>query len=464
MSNGRLGNQTEPHPEPGFTILPSLEYTAKRGTMRPIVGSCPLHEVPDRTRPGDPAARGEPVPLHPGSIPTRAGSAGSGACSVHPGMEVNSEDSPRGQAPEGRAPRISNIFVRALVEAVEAAGIRGDGFLREARVSPEQLADSYGWLEVAELDRILERAVALTADCAFGLHWVERSPLMKFDLVALITANAPTLREALACLLQFQPILFERPELQIIECAERVQLDVSPVATTELGRRVRTEVSILGLVRLMRYVGAPATAVRRIAFSHRAPSYAHEYVRLFDGRARFGQTHSGIEIDPVWLDRRLAHANVELHRSLTIEGQRVLANIHRSDGYAGQVRAYLRRVFPRLPQMREAVRALGLSERSLRRRLSEEGCSYSTILQENQLLLAQQLLGDPTRSIQQIGGDVGFASTTAFHRAFKRWTGESPAAFRSSRLSSGTDAPRGSNESSRISGALSDPASHWPPG
>jgi AraC-like DNA-binding protein len=360
-------------------------------------------------------------------------------------MEELSEDSPREQASEGHAPRISTIFVRALLEAVEAAGIRGDGFLREAGVSPERLADSYGWLEVAELDRITAHAVELTGDSAFGLHWVERSPLMKFDLFAMITANAPTLREALACLLQFQPILFERPELQIIECAERVQLYVSPVATTELARRVRTEVSILGFVRLMRYVGAPAAAVRRIAFSHRAPPYAHEYVRLFDGRARFGQTHSGIEIDPVWLDRRLPHANVELHRLLTIEGQRVLANIHSSDGYAGQVRAYLRRVFPRLPQMREAVRALGLSERSLRRRLSEEGLSYSTILQENQLLLAQQLLGDPTRSIQQVGADVGFTSTTAFHRAFKRWTGESPAAFRSSRLSSEAGTPHGSN-------------------
>jgi AraC-like DNA-binding protein len=343
---------------------------------------------------------------------------------------LDTEDLPHGQASEGHAPRISTIFVRALVEAVEAAGAPADGFLREAGVSPEQLQDSYGWLEVAELDRILGHAVELTADCAFGLHWVERSPLMKFDLVAMITANAPTLREALACLFQFQPILFERPEMQIIQCAERVQLRVSPVATTELALRVRTEVAVLGFVRLMRYVGAPAAAVRSIAFYHRAPSYVQEYVRLFDGRACFGQPHSGIEIDPAWLDRRLHHANVELHRLLIIEGQRVLANIHSSDGYAGQVRAYLRRVFPRLPQMREAARALGLSERSLRRRLSEERWSYSTILQENQLLLAQQLLADPTRSIQQIGADVGFTSTTAFHRAFKRWTGESPAAFR----------------------------------
>jgi AraC-like DNA-binding protein len=372
-------------------------------------------------------------------------------------MEEQSEDSAHGQPSEGHAPRISTIFVRALLEAVEAAGVRADGFLHEAGVPPEQLANSYGWVEVAELDRIIGRAVELTADSAFGLHWVERSPLMKFDLLAMITANAPTLREALDCLLQFQSILFERPELQIMECAERVQLRVLPLASTELALRVRTEVAILGFVRLMRYVGAPTAAVRRIAFSHRAPSYVHEYIRLFDGRARFGQTHSGIEIDPAWLDRRLHHANVELHRLLTIEGQRVLANIHGSDGYAGQVRAYLRSVFPRLPQMREAVRALGMSERSLRRRLSEEGWSYSTILQETQLLLAQQLLGDPTRSIQQIGADVGFTSTTAFHRAFKRWTGESPAAFRSSRLSSQAGTPQRSNAQRSNESGLTPP-------
>jgi AraC-like DNA-binding protein len=85
--------------------------------------------------------------------------------------------------------------------------------------------------------------------------------------------------------------------------------------------------------------------------------------------------------------------------------------------------------------MREVARSMGLSERSLRRRLAEEGWSYSTILQENQLLLAQRLLTDPTRSIQQVGHDVGFTSTAAFHGAFKRWTGESPAIFRSAKSS-----------------------------
>jgi AraC-like DNA-binding protein len=348
--------------------------------------------------------------------------------------------------PLAELPRVSTIFVRALIEAVETAGVPADEFVRAAGVSMERLTESYGWMDVAELDRLTQRAVDLTGDSAFGLHWVERSPLMKFELLAMIIASAPTLREALGCLLRFQSLVYERPELEMVESEDRVQLRVCPVASTELGLRVRTEMAVLAFVRLMRYVGAPSEAVLRIAFVHRAPDYAHEYARLFEGRACFGQARSGIEIDPSWLDRRLHHANVELFRLLIVQGERVLANIQSTTGYSGQVRAYLRRLFPRLPQMPEAARALALSERSLRRRLSEEGLSYSAILQESQLRLAQQLLADPTLSIQQIGHDVGFTSITAFHRAFKRWTGESPAAFRNTRLSPQAGTPRGALE------------------
>ena len=352
---------------------------------------------------------------------------------------------PRASSPT-ELPRVSTIFVRALIEAVETAGIPADEFVRAAAVSMDRLCESYGWIEVAELDRLTRRAVELTGDGAFGLHWVERSPLMKFELLAMIIASAPTLREAFGCLLRFQSLVYEQPELEMIELEDRVQLRVCPVASSELGLRVRTEMAVLGFVRLMRYVGAPNEAVLRIAFVHRAPDYVQEYERLFEGRACFGQARSGIEIDPSWLDRRLHHANLELFRLLIVQGERVLANIQSTAGYAGQVRAYLRRLFPRLPQMPEAARALALSERSLRRRLSEEGWSYSAILQESQLLLAQQLLGDPTLSIQQIGHDVGFTSTTAFHRAFKRWTGESPAAFRNTKLGAQAGASQAASE------------------
>ncbi len=345
-------------------------------------------------------------------------------------LEHRFAGSHHGQARAEHSSRISTIFVRALIEAVEAAGAPVEEFLREAGISSPQFATPYGWVEVAEFDRLTCRAVELTGDPAFGLHWVERSPVTKFDLLAMVIAHAPTLRECLACVLRFQPILFERPELEVEERADSLLLRVVPLATTELGLRVRTEVEVSCLVRLLRHVGAPMAAARRVMFAHRAPPYAHEYARLFAGRVRFEHAHSGIDIDPVWLDRRLHNANVELHELLAVQAQQLLARVQSRLGYAGQVREYVSRHFPRLPEMREAARGMALSERSLRRRLAEEGCSYSTILQDSQLLLAQRLLADPARSIQQVAHEVGFTNTAAFHRAFKRWTGVSPAVFR----------------------------------
>jgi AraC-like DNA-binding protein len=208
-----------------------------------------------------------------------------------------------------------------------------------------------------------------------------------------------------------------------------------PVTTSALASRVRVELGIACLVRLMRHVGAPETAVLGVAFAHAAPVYAHEYARFCGPNVRFGQPHAEIVIDAAWLDRRVHHANVELHRLLTQQAQEVLTRVRVRVSHVAELRDYLQRVFPRLPDAREAARALAISERSLRRRLAEESWSYSALLDEMRQRLAGQLLAGPSRSIKQIAAEVGFTNGTAFFRAFKRWTGESPAAYRRARRS-----------------------------
>jgi AraC-like DNA-binding protein len=336
-------------------------------------------------------------------------------------------------ANRGPAPRVSTLFARALIEAVEAAGTPVEQFLRAAGVDAARFDNPYAWLAVEELDQLIERAVEVTGDAAFGLHWSERSPMLKFDVLATATAYAPALRAALSCVLRFQTLLVERAELSLSEHEDSVLLRFSPQAQTELAVRVRTELAISSLVRLMHHVGAPKSAVQRIAFAHQAPAYRHEYARLLGARVRFAQTWSGLEIDARWLDRRVQHANAELHQLLSKQAQEILARVQKRVACAEQLRAYLRRTAPRLPDLREAARALALSERSLRRRLAEEGWSYTAIVHEARQHLARQLLADSLRPIHQIAADVGFNSSAAFFRAFKRWTGESPAAYRSAR-------------------------------
>jgi AraC-like DNA-binding protein len=80
--------------------------------------------------------------------------------------------------------------------------------------------------------------------------------------------------------------------------------------------------------------------------------------------------------------------------------------------------------------MSRVARTLGLSRRSLRRRLVSEGSSYKTIVKEALAIVAKHYLREKRLTIQETAYEMGFADTSTFHRAFKRWTGRTPSAYR----------------------------------
>jgi AraC-like DNA-binding protein len=84
--------------------------------------------------------------------------------------------------------------------------------------------------------------------------------------------------------------------------------------------------------------------------------------------------------------------------------------------------------------------ALGVSERSLRRHLTEEGKPYPRLVNEALAVLAKSHLLDERRTIAETALELGFADNTAFHRAFKRWTGLTPAEYRKQQTAVANDA------------------------
>jgi AraC-like DNA-binding protein len=82
--------------------------------------------------------------------------------------------------------------------------------------------------------------------------------------------------------------------------------------------------------------------------------------------------------------------------------------------------------------MEDVARELEMSARSLRRRMQAEGLSFSALTTRHRIQLAKNLLERPSLSIQEAAHELGFSSSTAFHRAFKRWTGMTPKQYRES--------------------------------
>jgi AraC-like DNA-binding protein len=161
-----------------------------------------------------------------------------------------------------------------------------------------------------------------------------------------------------------------------------------------------------------------------------SPTHRAEYSRVFEQLESFEQPFTGIAFDRALLDRPAPHKDDDMHDALRAVAERRLVRLARRAPYSLRVReALVRQGSPMRSDMASIARALGLSVRSLRRRLVAEGKSYNEVVNEAQAIFACKLLREEQRTIQETAFEMGFSDPRAFHRAFKRWTGTTPSAY-----------------------------------
>jgi AraC-like DNA-binding protein len=328
---------------------------------------------------------------------------------------------------------LSVMFIHALIEGVRPAGVSRDDLLRAAGIERARVDDVDGRLGGDEIERAQLAALDLTGDEALGLHVGERVSTISFDVVAELASHAPTLREAFHAFARFHPIVTDGPDAALDEKHETATIAYRFPGTSPRCDRLRTEFAIVGLFRLVLHFAPRREQIRAVYFEHGSPPYQHEYVRIFGGIARFDQPLTGIEFDRDLLDLPQLPRHGELYAVLESLAERKLSRLTREGGHAERLREYLvTSALGDRPQMDRVARSLGISVRSLRRRLDEEGVSYTTLLNEARATYAKRMLDDSRRSIYETAYAMGFSDPSAFHRAFKRWTGMTPTQYRAS--------------------------------
>lgn len=196
-------------------------------------------------------------------------------------------------------------------------------------------------------------------------------------------------------------------------------------------QRFSAEMSVACFFHIIRSFGVRP---EQVSLEYAAPPYHHEYTRIFGQEVRFEQPLTGLVFDGGLLDAASPHKDEDMHEAVRKLAERRMSRLERCAPYALRVREFLvQQGRPRRVAMKVVACALGLSMRSLRRRLAAEGKSYNTVEKDALAIVARRLLRDEQRSIQEAAYEMGFSDTTAFHRAFKRWTGTTPSAYQESR-------------------------------
>jgi AraC-like DNA-binding protein len=332
--------------------------------------------------------------------------------------------------PESREePSIAAPHALQLVEIAARWGVDAEEICEGLGLAPEALADPRRRLPISLVDRLAARAKALTGEPGLGFHLGLAMRASSYGYLGFAAMAAPTLRDALEVAVRFMPTRTDALALRVEERDGEATIFIDELAPLGEARDVLVLALVVGLNRV-----AEALTGQRIAdradVSFPEPAYAARFDHLVRGRIRFGQPRSALHMDAGVLARPLVLADASALRLAREQCERELGELGEADRVAGRVRALLARPDGGFRSLEEAAALLSMSPRTLKRRLAGEGTEFSALLDEQRKDRAIALLRSPDVALAAVAEALGYSDTANFSRAFRRWTGSTPAAYR----------------------------------
>lgn len=333
---------------------------------------------------------------------------------------------------------VLTVSSRALVTACERLGLDADALLAAAGIPREVVEDPDGRLEGPRAGALWARAYELSGDPVLSLHAAEACPIGAYKVIDFMGANAATVGEAFRFSSRYFPLVNTAVRLPIDESGDPVTFDVEDESGPRGVTRPYAEYCLAAFVLHVRGTTGVAFPVRRVTFVHPAPADTSEHERVFGCPVVFGAAHNRLELDRAVWETPTTGAQPGVLQVLAEHAELLLRNLPRGPGLVERTR---RAIGERLrggdPSLDAVARELGTSGRTLQRRLGELGYSFNALADEVRSATAKLYLEQPDIAVSEIAWLLGFADPSTFVRAFKRWTGETPARYRAARRAAG---------------------------
>jgi len=317
-----------------------------------------------------------------------------------------------------------------VLDAAAKVGIAEAALLHTVGLSREQLGPPDGLIEYRYVRDLWDAAARLARDSCFGLHAARRHSASTFGLFSFALRSCANGGAALERGIEWARRLVPDGEIELaidggdaclrFRCrppilASRHEIDYFMATLLTAGRR---------------FTGVDWDPVA-VAFQYAKPENQEEHERIFRSSLHFGADWNAVRFAPSLLELPLRQADPELCGVLDREIQRFLAQLPSAPSVTVRVRDVLSRaVQGSEPTLEVVAGVLGLAPRSLQRQLQEEGTTFQTILDGLRRGLAYLYLGQRELRVDEVAQRLGFRDSSAFGRAFRRWTGTSPAAYR----------------------------------
>ena len=335
---------------------------------------------------------------------------------------------------------ISVTVLRLIVAGAAQHGADPEALLRAVSLEPGDLTDSDARFSRTVETSLWAEAERLSQHPCLGIDIAERLTVDGYGPIGFAVRASGSLGEAYGRVIRYLRLVANGPVLRLDADGAHAIFAHLPPKTPPAPSRHAVELLFGNLVMLARRGVDPAFFPEAVRFCHKAPADLTRHRALFGPNIKFGAGRDEMELKRDWLSRPQALAEAALAEVLDEHmGSRLAALPADENAFLARVNRALRQevggagLEPSQALLPRVADRLQMSSRTLQRRLRQEGTSLTKQMDETRAQLAASKLRDKSQSITEVAFLLGFSEVSTFHRAFKRWTGKTPAAFREGR-------------------------------
>lgn len=331
-------------------------------------------------------------------------------------------------------PTIASAVLRSLLDSAREQGMDPSAIAREADLDLAVLGDRDARVPVSCLHAAWEALLRRVPRAGAAVLGAQRYSPGDYGLVGFVAMNSATLGEGLGHVVRYSGLWTDEPAMRLdaVLPAATLRVEYRTAFADRPGLRMATEATLAELLHGARLLTGAAIVPREVSFSHPAPGDRSPHEEFFRCPVRFSAKGNAIVFRGEDLALPLGKADAQLGAYLREVANQALAQ--RAATPLDRIREILAEELQRgVPTLEAVAKRMATSERTLRRRLEENGTSFRGLLDESRAELARSYVRDPRMSLAEVAFMLGFSEPSAFNRAFKRWTDTTPAAWRAQR-------------------------------
>jgi AraC-like DNA-binding protein len=327
----------------------------------------------------------------------------------------------------GTLPNATGTLTRLAYAHAKANGVDVRPLLQQANLTQHQITNTDLRLGVHDQISFLNLVAKALQDDLLGFHLAQLPDLRELGFLYYVSASSENLGDALHQLTRYASIANEGVSPKYFD-GKDVGITFRYVGVSRHLDRHQIEFFVTILIRLCRQLTGTRLVPKRIRLVHRRDGKYSELTDFLGSDVEFGANKDEASFAQASKDMPVVSADHYLNRLLIAYCEDAL---RRRPARRGPFRSSVENaIVPLLPhgkaRVDEVARRLGVSQRTLARRLSMERMSFSTVLERLKIDLADRYLADEGLSISQVAWLLGYQEVSSFTHAFKRWTSKTP--------------------------------------